>query len=143
MMGYLLVRAGGSRYGLRLDQVLEVVDGFEISPAPKVHASVRGVTRMRDKSVPLVHLASLIANGVAPAKQEDTAVLTRCLGALAAFEVEDAEAVATDESAEVPDAWQLPWVFGVVRRDDTLVPVIDLDVLGERLAGGGNKGEES
>lgn len=136
MMGYLLVRAGGSRYGLRLDQVLEVVDGFDVSPAPKVHASVRGVTRIRDKSVPLVHLQSLIANGAAPADRDNTAVLTRCQGSLAAFEVEDAEAVAADEPEEVPDAWQLPWVCGVVRRQDTLVPVIDIDVLGERLAAG-------
>ena len=140
MIGYLLVRAGGSRYGLRLDQVLEVVDGSEVSPAPKIHASVRGVTRMRDKSVPLVHLASLIANDAAPEARDDTAVLTRCLGSLVAFEVEDAESVAKDESADIPDAWHLPWVCGVVRRHGTLVPVINLDVLGERLAGDVHEG---
>ena len=137
MKGYLLVRVGGKRYGLRLDQVLEVVDGVDVSPAPKVHAAVRGVTRMRDKSVPLVHLESLIANSAAPTIIEDTAVLTRCQGSLAAFEVEDAEAVATDEPGDVPEAWQSPWVCGVVKREGSIVPIIDLDVLGERLAVGG------
>jgi chemotaxis signal transduction protein len=141
-MGYLLVRAGGNRYGLRLDQVLEVVDGCEVSPAPKVHASVRGVTRMRERSVPLVHLASLIANETPPIDREGTAVLARCMESLVAFEVEDADAVATDEPADVPDAWQLPWVCGVVRREGTLVPVVDLDVLGERLEAAGAREHE-
>jgi len=139
MKGYLLVCAGGSRYGLKLDQVLEVVDGFEVSPAPSVHVSVRGVTRMRDKSVPLVHLGSLIANDPAPTSTMDTAVLTRCLGSLVAFEVDDADAVANDEPVAVPDVWQLPWVCGVVRIEGSLVPVIDLDVLGERLVAAGDR----
>jgi len=137
MNGCLLVRAGGSRYGLRLDQVLEVVDGFEVSSAPAVHSAVRGVTQMRGQSVPLVHLSSLIANDSAPTQAVETAVLTRCLGSMVAFEIDDADAVAADESVDVPDAWQLPWVCGVIRAEGSLVPVIDLDVLGERRVAAG------
>jgi chemotaxis signal transduction protein len=125
-----------------LDQVLEVVDGFEVSLAPSVHASVRGVTRMRGKSLPLVHLASLIANDAAPEKRGDTAVLGRCAGSLVAFEIDDADAVASDEQEAVPDVWRLPWVRGVVRKEGTIVPVIDLDVLGERLTSGGERVQE-
>jgi chemotaxis signal transduction protein len=137
--GCLLVRAGGSRYGLRLDQVLEVVDGFEVSAVPAVHAAVRGVTQMRRQSVPLVNLSSLIANSSPPKNITDTAVLTRCLGSLVAFEVDDADAVADDETVVVPDAWQLPWVCGVIRREGSLVPVLDLDILGERLVAAGDR----
>ena len=137
-----MVLAGGSKYGLRLDQVLEVVDGFEVSPAPCVHASVRGVTRMRDTSVPLVNLASLIADEPAPPERGDTAVLARCAGSLVALELEDAEAVVTEEPGAVPDAWQLPWVFGVVRKEGPPMPVIDLDILGERLMSRRNRESE-
>ena len=139
MKGCLLVRAGGSKYGLRLDQVLEVVDGFEVSPVPAVHTAVRGVTQMRRRSVPLVHLSSLIANEPAPAGTMETAVLARCLGSLVAFEVDDAESVTNDEQVAVPDAWQLPWVHAVIRAEGSLVPVIDLDVLGERLVAAGDR----
>ena len=139
MKGCLLVRAGGSRYGLRLDQVLEVVDGFDVSSVPTVHAAVRGMTQVRRRSVPLVHLSSLIANDSIPAEIMETAVLTRCLGSLVAFEVDDADAVANDEPVDVPDAWQLPWVCGVIRNDGALVPVLDLDVLGERLVAAGER----
>ena len=139
---YLLVRAGGNSYGLKLDQVIEVVDGFEVSLAPSVHPSVRGVTQLRGKSVPLVHLASLIANAAAPLERHDTAVLGRCAGSHVAFEIDDADAVTADEQEAVPDAWQLPWVHGVVRKEGTIVPVIDLDVLGERLTSGVERVQE-
>lgn len=142
MKGYLLVQAGGRRYGLRLDQVFEVVDGIEASLAPSVHPSVRGVTRMKGKAVPLVHLASLMSNVAAPAERGGTAVLGRCAGSLVAFEIDDAEAVANEEPEAVPDAWQLPWVHGVVRNEGTIIPVIDLDVLGERLTSGGERNRE-
>lgn len=142
MRGTLLVRSGGSQYGLRLDQVIEVVDGFEVSTAPAVHSAVRGVTQMRRRSVPLVHLSSLITNEAAPSITMETAVLARCLGSMVAFEVDDVDAVANDEPVAVPDAWQLPWVCAVIRTEGSLVPVIDLDVLGERLMASGDREQE-
>jgi hypothetical protein len=86
-----------------------------------------------------VNLSSLIANSSPPKNITDTAVLTRCLGSLVAFEVDDADAVADDETVVVPDAWQLPWVCGVIRREGSLVPVLDLDILGERLVAAGDR----
>ncbi len=141
MKGCLLVRADGSRYGLRLDQVLEVVEDFEVSAAPGVHPAVRGVSQLRDRPVPLVHLASLIANEPVPVSKTETAVLARCLGSQVAFEVDDAESVVDETPAPVPDAWRLPWVCGVVRLEGGLVPIIDLDVLGERLVVAGGQGK--
>jgi len=88
---------------------------------------------MRNRSVPLVHLSSLITNSPAPSDIQETAVLAYCAGALVAFELDDAEVVADNEPDSVPDAWQLPWVCGVVEADGSLVPVIDLNVLSERL----------
>ena len=62
MDGYLIIRAEGKEYGLRIDQVLLVADGFELYPAPSTHPAVRGVTPMRDRLVPLVHLAALLTS---------------------------------------------------------------------------------
>lgn len=142
MSGCLLVRAGGSTYGLKLDQVVEVVDGFEVSAVPAVHMAVRGVTQMRHRSVPLVHLSSLITNEPVPSDTMETAVLTRCLDSMVAFEVDDADAVAHYEAIAVPAAWQLPWVCSVIRNEGGLVPVIDLDILGERLVATGDREQE-
>lgn len=140
MEACLLVRAGGRRFGLRVEQVREVIDGFEVAAAPCIHASVRGIARIRDISVPLVHLASLMTNSAAPPERRNTVVLAQCRGSFVAFEIDDADAVAREEATGALDAWRPPWVCGVMKTSDSRVPVIDLDVLGERLVTAGEVG---
>jgi purine-binding chemotaxis protein CheW len=133
LTGYLRVRVDGARYGLRVDQIIEVVDEFEVMKAPGVHPAVMGVTPMRRRLVPLVQLAALIADGDASEASSGVAVLAHCLGSLVAFEVGDVEEVVRDAPLPVPDTWQLPWASGVVRHEGELIPVVDLEVLAERL----------
>ena len=126
---------------MRIEQVLEVIDDVAVHAAPGIHPAVRGVTPMRGRMVPLAHLGALIENTPPPPAVGETAVLTRCLGSLLAFEVDDAEAVVMEVPARVPDAWHLPWAAGVARHGEAVVPVIDVDLLGERLTAAG--GQES
>lgn len=145
MNGYLRVRVGRSWYGLGVQQVLEVLDEFEIFPAPGVHPAVLGTMSIRRRMVPVVRLGSLITEGRVGEDQGEAAILARCRGSLIAFEVDDAEELVLDEPLPVPDAWQLPWAAGVVKHEGDLIPVIDLEILTERLAGdrseiGGERG---
>jgi chemotaxis signal transduction protein len=116
-----------------VDQILEVIDDFEVLSAPGSHRAVLGVTPSRDRLVPLVHLAALIESTDPPEERGDAAVLARCSGSLVAFEVDDAEELVLEAPVPVPDAWQLPWASGVVRHRGELIPIIDLDILAERL----------
>ena len=133
MDGYLIIRAGGKEYGLRIDQVLEVADGFELYPAPSTHPAVRGVTPMRDRLVPLVHLAALLTNGIPAPDLGRTVVLAKAGGTLVALEVDDVDEVIPERPEPVPEAWQLPWAAGVAERRGTLIPVVDIELLVERL----------
>lgn len=131
MIQYLLVRAGGSYCGLAAHQVLAVADGFELYPAPSSHPAVRGVTPMRDRLVPLVDLAGLIAeNAVA---QGETVVLAEAGDALIALQVDDAYEMISGTLSPVPKVWRSPWALGVDERGETLVPIIDIELLVERL----------
>ncbi len=134
MRGYLLVQAGGAPYGLRVDQVLEVRDGFEVHPAPSIHPAVRGVTPAHGRLVPLIHLGALVTNGMPSDEPCPTLVLAHVAERLLAFEVEDAEEVVSEDLLPVPDAWQLPWASGVAERDSGMIPVIDVELLAERLS---------
>ncbi len=136
MKGYLRVRAAGTHYGLRVDQVLEVVDGFELRRVPAAHESVRGVTPLRGRLVPLVQLAALLGNRPAPPALGGTAVLARCSGSLVAFEVDDAEEVITESPLPVPEGWRLPWASGVGRYRGNFIAIIDLEILAGRLMSG-------
>jgi chemotaxis signal transduction protein len=121
---------------LRVDQVLEVVDEFDVLNVPGSHRSVLGVTPIRHRLVPLVRLASLITGSEPPETRGDAAVLARCLGSLVAFEVDDVEELVMEAPRPAPEAWRLPWAAGVIRHEGQLMPIVDLDVLAERLISG-------
>jgi chemotaxis signal transduction protein len=135
--GYLLVRVDGREYGLPLARVLEVGDVAEVLDVPRAVAAVRGLTPLRGRLVPLVHLGALMGERAPPADRGRTAVLVQ-LGAgedlrHVALEVDDAEDVVREAALPVPRGESLPWAAGVARRRGALVPILDLDALGERI----------
>jgi len=126
--GYLLVRVAGQHYGLPLARVLEVGDLGEVLDVPRALAAVRGVTPLRGRLVPLIHLGALLGERAPPPERGRAAVLVQ-LGAgdgmrHVAFEVDDADDVVRES---------LPWAAAVARRKGVLVPILDLDALGDRL----------
>ena len=138
MKGYLLVRAGGKAYGLPVARVLEVGDATEVLSVPKSVPAVRGLTPLRGRLVPLVHLGAFLAGAAAPLEPAGGArtvvlVVLGASGKQVAFEVDDADAVVREQPLPVPRGQTLPWAAGVAERKDGLVPILDLDALGERI----------
>jgi chemotaxis signal transduction protein len=135
--GYLLVRVEGREYGLPLGRVVEVGDLGDVLDVPRALAAVRGVTPLRGRLVPLVHLGALMGDRAPPPERGRTAVLVE-LGAgegrrQVAFEVDDADDVVREAALPVPRGESLPWAAGVARRRGALVPILDLDALGDRI----------
>ena len=135
--GYLLVRVDGKHYGLPLARVLEVGDLGEVLDVPRALAAVRSVTPLRGRLVPLVHLGALLGERPPPAERGRAAVLVQ-LGAgeglrQVALEVDDADDVVRETALPVPPGESLPWAAGVARRRGALVPILDLDALGDRI----------
>ena len=129
--GWLLVRAGGRRVGLKLDQVVEVLDLGPVHPVPSVDPAVRGVTSSRGRIVPLVHLATLLG-GTGGAG--GTAVLVQIDTGRVCVEVDDAEEVLHEPGLPVPPDVSLPFAVAVARRPDGIVPLLDLTAVGARIA---------
>jgi chemotaxis signal transduction protein len=128
---FLVVRAGGARYGLGLDAVREVVDIVAApQPVPARTASLRGVIALRERHVSLIHLASLVAGVAPPDAVGDTAVVVVVDGASLALEVDDVESV-VDRTADYLGAAPAAWASGVWRVGADLVTVLDLGVLAE------------
>lgn len=131
--GYLLVKAGGRRVGLALDQVIEVLDPGEAYPVPAVEPAVRGVTRIRGRIMPLVHLGALLEGSRCPAERGDTAVVVELSGRRVCLEVEAAESVLADRGLPVPADAAMPWAVAVARTKEGLLPLLDLTALGARI----------
>ncbi|OLC06183.1 MAG: hypothetical protein AUH41_13360 [Gemmatimonadetes bacterium 13_1_40CM_66_11] len=140
MKGYLLVRAAGKMYGLPVGHVLEVGDATEVLAIPSKLPAVRGLTTLRGRLVPLIHLGAFLTGSEAPAVAATgvrTVVLVElgATGRQVAFEVDDADAVVREEPLPVPRGQTLPWAAGVAEPEGGggLVPVLDLDALGDRI----------
>ena len=133
MSGYLVVVSGDRTLGLPADGVDEILQVTDVLPAPVVRAAVRGVLPVRNGLVPLVHLAAALDDTAPPATASGLAVLVRGAGRLVALEVDATDAFVREEPGPVPPAWEMSWAVGVARHDGRLVPVVDLDVLVERL----------
>jgi chemotaxis signal transduction protein len=90
--------------------------------------------------VPLVHLAAFLSGSDVP-PAEGNAVRTVVLVELGsgggakqvAFEVDDVDAVVREQPLPVPRGQALPWAAGVAEQAEGLVPILDLDALGDRI----------
>ena len=52
---------------------------------------------------------------------------------IVALEVDDADEVVREAVLPAPPGESLPWASGVARREGTLVPILDWNVLEERI----------
>ena len=135
MIGYLLVRSEGRAYGLPVGRVLEVADAGQVLEVPRSLPAVRGMTPLRGRLVPLIHLGAFLAGRAPPAELGRTVVLVELRGGgrQVAFEVDDADAVVREQAMPVPRGQSLPWASGVAEQDGALVPILDLEALGDRI----------
>jgi len=131
--GYLLVRAEGRAYGLPVGRVLEVADAGKVLDVPRSLPAVRGMTPLRGRLVPLIHLGAFLSGRTPPAELGRTIVLVELRGRQVAFEVDDADAVVREHAMPVPRGQSLPWAAGVAEQNGALVPILDLEALGDRI----------
>ncbi len=133
MKGYLLVHADGKPYGLPVAGVLEVADAGQVLDVPRALPAVRGLTPLRGRLVPQIHLGAFLGGRAVPAELGRTVVLVALGARQVALEVDDADAVVRENAMPVPPGQSLPWVAGVADQDGALVPILDLEALGDRI----------
>src|SRR5207247_11213285 len=100
---------------------------------PRARHARRGRPPLRGRRVPLGRVGALLGERPPPAERGHTAVLVALGERSVAFEVDDADDVVREAMLPVPGGESLPWAAGVARRMGTLVPILDLDALGDRI----------
>lgn len=127
----LVLRLGDARFGLWIDEVLEIVRTPPISRLPLPSAEVPGVTSVRGDVIPVLDLGVRLLG--APAARPGRLVIVRHepTGALVALLVDGAEALISIEPTALRDPpaaaqARLPaeLVTGVVTHNDMVVTVL-------------------
>ncbi|OGU13477.1 MAG: hypothetical protein A3K13_14185 [Gemmatimonadetes bacterium RIFCSPLOWO2_12_FULL_68_9] len=134
MTSYLLVRSGRARYGVPLVDVIEVMEAGEVLFVPAAHPAVRGVSAVRGRLLPRVHLEGLLKGHAGPAVAPPTLVVAGAGGRSVAFEVDEVDLAAQGEVLPLPAEWNGPSAIGVAHHEGDLIPVLDLGALLTRLA---------
>ena len=134
---WLEVAVDGRRMGLPAADVLEVGEVGDYLTAPSLVAAVRGVTESRGRLVPLLHLGAFLAGTEAPELRGTATVLVRAAGRAICLEVDDAFVVQRGEVLPAVNVPGLPFASALARQEDGTVPILDLNLLGERLQGVG------
>lgn len=129
--GLLVLRLGDTRFGLWVDEALEIVDTPPISRLPVPDPELAGLTSVRGDLVPVLDLGRRLLG--APASRPGRLVLVlhreseEVVGLLVdavetITEVEDSAVEATPEAAgaRLPEGV----VTGVVRRDEMVVTIL-------------------
>ena len=133
MTSYLLVRVGQARYGVPLSCVVEVLDASDVARVPASHPAVRGVSSVRGRLLPRVHLEGLLQGRAGPAEAPPTVVIARTGGRSVAFEVDEVDLAPQGEILPVPAEWHGPSAIGVANHEGDLIPVLDVPALLARL----------
>jgi len=136
---FLLARAGGRDVGLLLADVVEVADLGEIHRVPGTDPALRGVTWGRGLPMPVLHLGTLLAGGDCPRELSPLILVTELNGAPVCLEVDEVDVVSHGDLLPVPPGETMPWAIAVVRRENALVPILNLNALRDRLTEAGTR----
>lgn len=131
---FLLVHAGGRAFGLPVRGLELVADAGSVAPVPAREASLVGVATFRGELVPVLSLARLLVPGVAEPAAAPMAVVLNADGQRICLEVDHADLVIEGDPMAVPVDRAVPWSRAVLRYEGSLIPLLDLSLLGARLA---------
>ncbi|HEU4827908.1 MAG TPA: chemotaxis protein CheW [Gemmatimonadales bacterium] len=132
---FLLVAAAGTRVALSVAQLEAVTAAAEIVPVPVAEPAMAGVTTVRGETLPVISLARLL--GRSAAREADAFVIVSAGGVRLCIAVEEAETLSRGDIMPLPPDGAMPWARAVLRDGASLVPLLDLEALAERLAATG------
>lgn len=132
---YLTFRLGGQVWGLRIEQVREIIAPLDVTPVPGAPAGVLGAFNLRGRVLPLLDPRQAL--GSAPSEDSETTVYIVLDGdhdgddvrfAVHVDAVDDVLELSDDDCAPPPQlpGGPLPLLEGVGRDADELVLLVNL-----------------
>ncbi len=129
-MDALVFRLDDHRYGLPLEDVVEVLPAVALTPLPKAPAIVEGVIDLRGRVVPVLDIRARFRLPARPMDVADHLVVARAGARTVAIRADEALELVRIEAHDVqpiePVVPGAEYVAGVARTSDGLVLLHDL-----------------
>lgn len=131
-LSVIIFRAAMQLNAFSLDQVLEVVQPFTITPVPDVPGFVLGVANLRGTIVTVIDLALILGLGRTHISSESQLIVVDDGKLHCSFPTDDEARVAVvrssclQEPAELPYEEMQPFLKGILRDNNDLIPLIDV-----------------
>jgi len=127
---FVTFRLGSRLWGVPLDRVERILRMVAIIPVPEEPSWVAGAINMHGRVVPVVHLERRLGGTVREPGLSDRLVVVRTaedVAALIVDEVTDVAGVPASQVVSPPEPLrESPFLDSVIRRDESLVMVIDV-----------------
>lgn len=128
----IIFRAATQLNAFSLDQVLEVLQPFTITPVPDVPGFVLGVVNLRGTIVTVIDLALILGLGRTHISSKSQLIVVDAGNLHCCFPTDDQARIAAirssclQEPAELPYEEMQPFLKGILRDNNDLIPLIDV-----------------
>lgn len=131
-MNVLIFSVDDKRYGVNVGKVIRVMWALEITPMPETIDAVLGVFDLHGRMIPVVSLRRLLSLAEKPIDTNDVLILIDVHGhqmALLCDEMIGTMDLEVENPAEIEALFPGLVTSDVVKLDDRLIPILDMDEL--------------
>jgi len=129
----MLVQVGDRQVCLLVGSLVEVIEMVAPFPVPSVTPALRGLIPVRERLVPLLHLGAALDGGVCPDRAGEMVVIASVDEKTIGLEVDHVSEVMPIMIDPLPEDLLVPGAIGVVKREGSFLPVIDVALLSAQL----------
>jgi len=131
--GLLVLRSSDRTMAMKVEDVIEVGDRGAWQVVPAHLPAMRGVTLIRGRLVPLLHLGALVEGEPAPPHPSPLIVVAASREQWVALEVDAVDSAPSRDVLADESAGGLPGLSaGALRREGKWIPVLNLEALARR-----------
>ena len=128
----IVFSVANEKFGIDVLKVQEIIRPTAITPIPKSHPNIEGVTEIRGEVLPVIHLGKALGYTEEISNHEDRFIITIFKDQKIIFHVDEVLYIHQFSSDEIEEPDELSgsmegYVLGIVNTDDGIILMLDFE----------------
>lgn len=122
-------KLGNEFFGIPVTNVNEILIPSPVTPVPRSHAYMEGITDIRGEVLPVIHLATFLSITEENQQEQNRFIVTEFNGKQVIFHVSGVEQIISVKQIEQPTELnnRIQYVIGIVRNKDRMILMLDFE----------------